>query len=117
MSADLRVLQESLGHYFRDSQLLERALTHKSKSSEKQSADADNEQLEFLGDSILGFLVSEALVAAHPGYPEGRLSKLKAHLVSASHLHEVALRLRKTGQFTPCSRPYFGSLLLSAGER
>jgi len=75
--------------------LLERALTHKSRASEKvaQSADADNEQLEFLGDSILGFLVSEALMASHPGYPEGRLSKLKAHLVSASHLHEVALRL------------------------
>lgn len=95
MSADLNVLQEFLGHHFRDSQLLERALTHKSKASEKvaQSADSDNEQLEFLGDSILGFLVSEALVAAHPGYPEGRLSKLKAHLVSALHLHEVAVRI------------------------
>lgn len=95
MGADLKVLQGSLGHQFRDSLLLERALTHKSRISEKvpQSADNDNEQLEFLGDSILGFLVSETLVAAHPGYPEGRLSKLKAHLVSASHLHEVALQM------------------------
>jgi ribonuclease III len=50
--------------------------------------------LEFLGDAILGFVVSDALVAAHPEEPEGRLSKMKAHLVSASHLHEVAARLR-----------------------
>lgn len=50
--------------------------------------------MEFLGDSILGFIVSDALVDAHPEYPEGRLSKLKAHLVSSSHLHEVAVRLQ-----------------------
>ena len=95
MSADLAVLESFLGHQFRDSKLRERALTHKSRASEKvaPSTGTDNEQLEFLGDSILGFLVSETLVAAHPGYPEGRLSKLKAHLVSASHLHQVALRM------------------------
>ena len=50
--------------------------------------------MEFLGDAILGFIVSDALVAAHPEYPEGRLSKFKAQLVSSSHLHEVAARLR-----------------------
>jgi ribonuclease-3 len=60
------------------------------KSAEGPS---DNEQLEFLGDAILGFLTSEALVARHPSYGEGRLSKMKAHLVSASHLHRVAVRL------------------------
>jgi len=53
----------------------------------------DNEQLEFLGDAILGFAVSEYLVRHNPGYPEGRLSKLKAHLVSAVRLHEVAQEL------------------------
>ena len=56
-------------------------------------AATDNEQLEFLGDSILGFVVSDALVSRHPDFPEGRLSKLKAHLVSATHLHQVAARL------------------------
>jgi ribonuclease-3 len=53
----------------------------------------DNEQLEFLGDSILGFLVSEELLRRFPAYPEGRLSKLKSHLVSAAHLDQVARRL------------------------
>ena len=95
MDADLETLEGALGHSFKDRKRLERALTHKSRVYEKnlQSVLDDNEQLEFLGDSILGFIVSELLVAAHPDYPEGRLSKLKAHLVSASHLYEVAQTL------------------------
>ncbi len=97
MSADLAILENELGHSFRDRELLERALTHKSKVYEK-SADgqpaADNEQLEFLGDSILGFAVSESLVRRFPSFPEGRLSKLKAHLVSAAHLYAVAQSLQ-----------------------
>jgi ribonuclease-3 len=93
MSGDLDVLEGVLGHRFANRELLERALTHKSCGSEKnqQEPATDNEQLEFLGDAILGFVVSQTLVARHPTFPEGRLSKLKAHLVSASHLHEVAL--------------------------
>lgn len=95
MSEHLEVLEAALGHRFKSRELLERALTHKSRVYEKSTEDpaADNEQLEFLGDAILGFLVSETLVAQHPDFPEGRLSKLKAHLVSAFHLHQVALRL------------------------
>ena len=54
--------------------------------------------MEFLGDAVLGFLISEALVARFPSYPEGRLSKLKAHLVSAAHLYVVARRL-ELGQY------------------
>lgn len=95
-NADLAKLEKAVGHAFRDRELLERALTHKSRIYEKapegQSA-ADNEQLEFLGDAILGFVVSECLVRRYASYPEGRLSKLKAHLVSAARLHEVALDL------------------------
>jgi len=93
MSGDLEVLEGVLGHRFANRELLERALTHKSRASERSPEEpgADNEQLEFLGDAILGFVTSETLVARHPAYPEGRLSKLKAHLVSASHLYEVAL--------------------------
>jgi ribonuclease-3 len=96
MPADPKALQAELGHTFRDQSLLLRALTHKSRAYENGAADCqdDNEQLEFLGDSILGFLVSEWLVAEFPAFPEGRLSKLKAHLVSASHLHNVAKDLR-----------------------
>jgi ribonuclease-3 len=76
--------------------LLAQALTHKSRVYEKSpdgQCSADNEQLEFLGDAILGFAVSECLVRRYASYPEGRLSKLKAHLVSAARLHEVAQEL------------------------
>ncbi len=96
MSADLGVLENALGHTFRDRELLDRALTHKSRIYEKPAdapSSSDNEQLEFLGDAILGFVVSESLVRRHASYPEGRLSKLKAHLVSAARLHEVAQEL------------------------
>ena len=91
----MEALEAALGYHFSDPELLARALTHKSRVHEKNShpALADNEQLEFLGDAILGFIVSDVLLARHPAYPEGRLSKLKAHLVSASHLHAAALRL------------------------
>jgi ribonuclease-3 len=95
-------LEAALDYRFTDRKLLARAFTHRSRVHEKTSsaaaagviAESDNEQLEFLGDSILGFVVSDALLAAHPDYPEGRLSKLKAQFVSASHLHAVAVRLR-----------------------
>jgi ribonuclease-3 len=94
MAADLQVLEERLGHSFRDKDLLIRALTHKSLCAERKTGEddpfIDNEQLEFLGDSVLGFLVSEHLVSRYPRFPEGRLSKLKAHLVSSAYLYEIA---------------------------
>jgi ribonuclease-3 len=95
MSEPLDQFEQALGHRFRNRELLERALTHKSRVYEKnpEVGGGDNEQLEFLGDAILGFIASEVLVARHSTFPEGHLSKLKAYLVSASHLHEVALRL------------------------
>jgi ribonuclease-3 len=90
MPAELEALEHALGYRFQDRALLERALTHKSLIAEKSGSLEDNEQLEFLGDSVLGFLSSECLVARFPDYPEGKLSKLKAHLVSATRLHQVA---------------------------
>src|SRR5579884_2840309 len=96
MSGVAPALEQALGYQFRDHALLSRALTHKSRAYEDgcKPGRGDNEQLEFLGDSILGFLVSEALVRQFPSWPEGRLSRVKAHLVSATHLHEVAQDLR-----------------------
>jgi ribonuclease III len=96
LKPEVEALETALGYRFRGRDLLGRALTHKSSVHEKSptAIASDNEQLEFLGDAILGFVVSDALVAAHPDYPEGRLSKLKAHLVSASHLHAVARNLK-----------------------
>lgn len=101
MKGDLSVLEAAIGHTFRDRELLERALTHKSHAHEQngdlngapRDPSGDNEQLEFLGDSILGFVASEYLVRRNPEAPEGRLSKSKAHLVSAAHLHEAAQKL------------------------
>lgn len=96
MRTDLADLESALGYEFRDRSLLVRALTHKSRAYEDGSPGKptfDNEQLEFLGDAVLGFLVSDWLVRRYPGHPEGRLSKLKAHLVSATHLFDVAQRI------------------------
>jgi len=99
----LENLETALGRRFQNQELLLRALTHSSRVHESQAAEvadpsSDNEQMEFLGDAVLGFLVSESLVARFPSYPEGRLSKLKAHLVSAAHLYEVARRI-ELGQY------------------
>jgi ribonuclease III len=101
MRAELKLLEAALGYRFRDGELLRRALTHKSLVFETSTAGepplADNEQIEFLGDSILGFLISEELLKRYPSLPEGRLSKLKAFLVSEVHLHEVAQGLALGG--------------------
>lgn len=97
MRADLASLEAKIDYHFADPELLRRALTHSSLANEQRAgADPplrDNEQLEFLGDSVLGFLIAEALVRRNPGQREGELSRQKAHLVSAAHLHGVARRL------------------------
>ncbi len=93
MRADLNALEASVGHRFRDRDLLARALTHSSHVHEAVGVVRDNEQFEFLGDAVIGFLVSETLVARFPEFSEGRLSTLKAHLVSANHLYDVAQKL------------------------
>ena len=96
MAEDISRLQVELGHRFSSPVLLGRALTHSSHTHETvgRQDGFDNEQMEFLGDAVLGFLVSARLVEAYPQYPEGKLSKLKAHLVSATHLLETARQLR-----------------------
>jgi ribonuclease-3 len=96
MRAEQAALEQRIDYRFSDPELLRRALTHSSLANEARAAGSplsDNEQLEFLGDSVLGFLISEALVARFPAQNEGELSRQKAHLVSAAHLHGVARRL------------------------
>lgn len=93
MGADLEQLQQTLGYRFNDAGLLVRALTHRSLAVEMKPGcgdGCDNEQLEFLGDAILGFIASADLVSRRPQAREGELSRLKSHLVSAAHLFEVA---------------------------
>ncbi len=97
MRADVATLEVKIAHRFSNPELLRRALTHSSFANETRTGAGpvidDNEQLEFLGDSILGFLISEALVKRFPEHREGELSRQKAHLVSAAHLHGVARRI------------------------
>ncbi len=95
-SGPIALLEEKLAHKFAKQELLTRALTHRSSLSDKtgKMPDAeDNEQLEFLGDSVLGFIVSEALFRRYPNAREGQLSQWKSHLVSANYLHKLALMI------------------------
>lgn len=103
--ADLQDLEAKLGYAFRDRDLLVRSLTHRSYSSETKPLrfQPDNEQLEFFGDAILGFFVSEMLVLRNPTLPEGRLSRAKSYLVSARWLHKVAQDLG-LGEFLQLGR-------------
>lgn len=88
-SAALGRLETRLGHRFGNRALLERALTHSSRAHET-GRGPDNEELEFLGDALLGFLVAESLVRRFPEMDEGGLSKCKAYLVSRNSLASVA---------------------------
>ena len=87
----LRALEERLGHRFADVSLLDRALTHSSRAHE--AATAHNEPLEFLGDSVIGFVVADLLHRRDPEGREGRKSKMRAQLVSAPSLARRASEL------------------------
>src|SRR6266478_3653339 len=86
-------LQFELRYSFKNPQLLTKALTHSSHANEKAITEGDNEQFEFLGDTVLGFLVSDFLFRAHPGLTEGQLSKLKGFFVSSANLVKYAERI------------------------
>ena len=91
-TTDLEELYRRLGHRFRRPELLQQALTHKSFAHESESSD-HNESMEFLGDAILGFLVTDFIYRDFPTLTEGRKSKIKAYLVSATTLSRLALGL------------------------
>ena len=83
--------EQRIGYTFEKRELLRRSLTHKSYSHESKELDVrHNETFEFLGDSVLGFVVGDLLFRHFPHLDEGALSKMKAHLVSASSLAEKA---------------------------
>ena len=95
---DLQELEARLGYSFTDSQLLERALTHTSFAYENKSAitgeaSEDYEALEFLGDAILSFLISDYLLRALPSQNEGALSKIRSFLVSTNQLASLSREL------------------------
>ncbi|HKN37458.1 MAG TPA: ribonuclease III [Terriglobales bacterium] len=99
-SRDISALEETLGYRFRHPELIQQALTHSSQAREMETAHpgvaarmGDNEQLEFLGDAVLALVTSQELFQRFPGFQEGELSKLRAHLVSERHLIRVAQQL------------------------
>src|SRR5277367_7146244 len=85
-------LEAILGHCFKDPEVLERALIH--RSHRQNSNDTDNERLEFLGDRVLGLVASEKLCRTFPDWDSGKLSKGLARLVSASSIHSAAKQLK-----------------------
>jgi ribonuclease III len=102
----LRKLEKEIDYRFSDLQLLRRAMTHRSFANEQSPPrPLHNEALEFLGDTVLEFLISTWLLELHPTLSEGHLSKMRAYTVSATNLQKHAARLQ-LGSF----------LLLNKGE-
>lgn len=119
--------KKSLGYEFDDVGLLQQALTHRS------APGSSNERLEFLGDAVLDVVVSHVVYLAHPGAPEGDLSRLRSSLVKDSSLSSLASELglgehvilgggeRKTGGHRRNSiladalEALFGAVYLDAG--
>jgi ribonuclease III len=92
--SELAPLEQRIGYRFRDRGLLEHALTHRSRVHEDASGGViDNESLEFLGDSVLGFIIADLLFRNFPQHNEGQKSKLKASLVSAASLARLGDRI------------------------
>ena len=89
---DPEALDRALGIPFRDGDIREMALTHRSYAFE-QDLDVTNERLEFLGDSVLGLVVTDMAFEAFPRMSEGELAKLRAAIVNAQALAEVARSL------------------------
>ncbi len=83
-------LQNSIGYHFKNTALLSRALTHSSYANEYNLSAGDNERLEFLGDSVLGFITAEYLFSNHRDFPEGELTKLRAYAVCEKSLFAYA---------------------------
>ncbi|MFC1668916.1 ribonuclease III [Spirochaetota bacterium] len=104
-SRQLNKLQSTMKVKFKNKNLLNRALTHRSYANETELQVKDNERLEYLGDSVLGLVINEYLFKHYEQYPEGNLSKIKSVVVSEDTLYKVAAGL-KLGSF----------LLLGKGE-
>jgi len=75
LNPELASLEEQLGYHFKDATLLRTALTHRS------AASRNNERMEFLGDAVLGYLISSELYQRFPTATEGALSRLRAGLI------------------------------------
>ena len=86
-------LEEKLQYSFQNRELLSEALNHSSYANEHRGGLGSNERLEFLGDSVLGFVSAEFLFKLHGDLPEGDLTRMRAALVCEQSLYEVAKEL------------------------
>ena len=86
-------LEKKLGYRFQNRELLSEALNHSSYANEHKGGLGSNERLEFLGDSVLGFVSAEYLFRLHADLPEGDLTRMRAALVCEQSLYEVAKTL------------------------
>lgn len=89
---DLSDLEKAINYRFSNESLINEALTHPSLK-QKSKSNPHYERLELLGDSLLGFLITEIIFHKFPKYNEGKLAKIKAHLVSHDVLYKVAIKL------------------------
>jgi ribonuclease III len=97
--SELEPLERRIGYRFKDRGMLEHALTHRSRVHEDASGGVfDNESMEFLGDSVLGFVIADMLFRQFPQHNEGQKSKLKASIVSAASLARLGERIN-LGEF------------------
>lgn len=88
----LEEFEQKIGYVFKNKSLLENALTHSSFANETQLG-FDNERLEFLGDSVLGFVTAEYLYSLYKTRPEGELTKLRAAVVCEKSLFRFACEI------------------------
>jgi ribonuclease-3 len=91
--------EELLGWSFQDDAVLAQALSHRSWCAE-HTEDAPNERLEFLGDSVLGMVVTDHIYRHYPAHREGELAKVRASVVNAEVLAEIAVEI----ELGPCLR-------------
>jgi len=96
-------LEKKLQVKFNNTALLEQALTHRSFLNENHSQLESNERLEFLGDAILSFCISELLYLKFPQYPEGNLTNIRSNLVKTTALAKIAVSL-DIGKYLRLSR-------------
>lgn len=90
----MKELERKLNYTFQNPALLSEALNHSSYANEHRNQRMNsNERLEFLGDSVLGFVTAEFLFRQHPDLPEGDLTRIRAALVCEQSLYEVARKL------------------------
>ncbi|GAU78769.1 ribonuclease III [Fusibacter sp. 3D3] len=112
--ASIKDLEKQIRYEFKDIAYLRRAITHSSYANEnKKERIKNNERLEFLGDSVLGLVISEYLYSHFPNLAEGQLTKVRARIVCEASLGEAA-RLLEIGTFMMFGR---GEELTGGRER